>query len=230
MAWSARHRKPQRCGARSAAVPCWWSRESGRRDRPRAISGERERRPKRSAPAPAFSWSGAPCVMRRIPPRQRTRSRERFSPRRCRRRRHCAYAFSARSREGGNTLEACTSTATVLPAVAILLVDQPTFRLRLLRGGALFARKVGEELLRGRVRARGVDAAPRASELHIPGDAVVLRPLLQLLDGEEGVGIRHRGVVLRIHLAKLARIRLVLPQVQARLAEEVLVLAVADGT
>ncbi len=54
-------------------------------------------------------------------------------------------------------------------------------------------------------------------------------PFLELLHGEERVRVGHHRVVLGVHLAELARVGLVLDEVEPRLAEQVLVLAVAEG-
>src|SRR5947209_6778312 len=72
--------------------------------------------------------------------------------------------------------------------------------------------------------------AASPAELHVPRDAVVGCRGAKLLDGEKRVGISHQRVVFRVDLAELAGIGLVLAEIEARFAEEVLVLSVADGS
>src|SRR5207248_10567576 len=77
-------------------------------------------------------------------------------------------------------------------------------------------------------RSGSFDATLRTPKLDVPGHLVALRPFLQLLDREQRVGVGHQRVILRIDLAELARLRLVLAEVETRLAEEELVVSIAE--
>src|SRR5439155_8167474 len=112
--------------------------------------------------------------------------------------------------------------------VAVLLFEPPPLRLRLFGAVAGLARQLREEFLCGRVGAGSFDATLRTPKLDVPGHLVALRPFLQLLDREQRVGVGHQRVILRIDLAELARLRLVLAEVETRLAEEELVVSIAE--
>jgi hypothetical protein len=116
-----------------------------------------------------------------------------------------------------------------LAAIAVFLVQAAPLFFGLQRSGARLGRELGEQLPCRCVRAGRLHAAPGPVQLDVPGNFVALGPFLELLDGEEGVCVGHDGVVLRIHLAELPGFGLVLAEVEPGLAEQVLVLSVADG-
>src|SRR6266403_2520245 len=109
-----------------------------------------------------------------------------------------------------------------LAAIAVLLIQSAPPFFRLERTGAGLRRQLAEHLSCRRVRTGWLHPAPGPVELDVPGNLVALRPLLELLHGEESVRVGHDGVVLRIHLAELPGLGLVLAEIAPGLAEQVL--------